>query len=103
VRRSGLEYGLPLQVLEIFTLEADDGIREQVVSCDAAEGDTAGGTGMLDRDTGLEETLGTGWLMKRHASCSKHTRAYTRLDICLMCRFRRKSRAARTFLSTDVS
>jgi hypothetical protein len=77
---------LPLQVSKIFTL-ADDGIRGRVVSCDAAEGDTTGGMGILDRDMDSGETLGMEWLMKRHGGCSKHTPTCTLLDICSMCHF----------------
>ena len=102
-QRSGLEYGLPLQVSNIFTL-AGDGIREQGVSCDAAEGDTTELTGMSDQSMELEETLGMGWLMKHHKGCSKHTRACIRLDICSTYHFQLlKNLEAHTFLSIDVS
>jgi hypothetical protein len=103
-RRSGLECGLPLQVLEIFTLAADDGIQVQVVSYYAAEGDTTGGTEMPDRDMGLEETLGMGWLMKRREGCSKHIPTCTLLGICSTCHsLPLKSLEVRMSLSNDVS
>ena len=102
-RRSGLEYGLPLQVSNIFTLAGDD-IRLQVVSCDAAEGGTTGEMGTLGRDMGLVETLEMGWLTKHHKDYSKHISTYNLLGICLKCHFLpMKSQEAHKSLSSDDS
>jgi hypothetical protein len=82
----------------------DDGIREQAVSCDAAEGDTTEGMGKLGQSMDLGEMQGMESLMKHHKDCLIHKQAYTRLGRCWMCRFLlQKSLAVRMFLSNDVS
>ena len=83
---------------------ADDDIRLQVVSCDAAEEDTTEGMGTLGQSMELGEMQGMESSMKHHKDCSTHTPTYNLLGICWMCRFLlQKSLEARTSLSNDVS